>query len=148
MLLAHYEVWMAEHSSWSRHLAGAAKLVTELDFRSLTREARRLRAAQSAQERLYPYQNPEMLIDQRQFEQRLKDSVKTVDESLVSTIAGKKISYDDYGMVFEENGARHETKPRLPGKIDLHSFETLQDLYWGYARQDAYQSIVSGNPLM
>lgn len=139
---------MAEHSSWSRHLAGAAQLIAELDFRSLTREARRLRAAQNAQERQYPYQNPEMLIDQRQFDQKLRDSMKVVDESLVSTIVGKKISYDDFGMVFEENGARQETKPKLPGRLDLQSFETLQDLYWAYARQDAYQSIISGNPLM
>jgi hypothetical protein len=48
MLLAYYEVWTAEHVKWSTHLVGAAQLLTELDFRSLTREARRLKAAQNA----------------------------------------------------------------------------------------------------
>ncbi|CAO2652798.1 Nn.00g022090.m01.CDS01 [Neocucurbitaria sp. VM-36] len=148
LLLAYYEVWTAEHVKWSTHLVGAAQLITELDFRSLTREARRLRAAETAQERQYPYQNPEMLIDQRLFEQRLNESIMMPDEGLVSTIVGKKVSYDEFGMVFEENGARQETGSSLPGALDLRNFETLQDLYWYRARHDTYQSIVSGKPLI
>lgn len=148
LLLAYYEVWTAEHNKWSTHLVGAAQLVNELDFRSLTREARRLRAAQAAEDRQFTHQNPEMLIDQKQFEQRLTSSIMMPDEGLISTIVGKKVSYDDFGMVMEENGDKQEKKPSLPEKLDLRSFETLQDLYWWYARHDIYQSIVSGNPLM
>jgi hypothetical protein len=51
LLLAYYEVWTAEHVKWSTHLVGAAQLLTELDFRSLTRETRRLKAEQVAIER-------------------------------------------------------------------------------------------------
>ncbi|KAF2824471.1 hypothetical protein CC86DRAFT_384095 [Ophiobolus disseminans] len=148
MLLAYYEVWTAEHVKWSTHLVGAAQLLTELDFRSLTREARRLKAAQTAQERQFPYQNPEMLIDQTYFNQRLKESAMMPDESLVSTIVGRQVIYDEFGMILEDNGARHEKKTRLLEKLDLQGFETLQDLYWWYARHDAYQSVISGNPLI
>ncbi|KAL1800841.1 hypothetical protein ACET3X_001183 [Alternaria dauci] len=148
LLLAFYEVWTAEHVKWGTHLIGAQRLITELDFRSLTREARRLRAAQTAMERNFPYQNPEMLIDQSQFDQRLKDSALMPDQSLVSTIVGKNVNYDDFGMVFEDNGARHDARPKIPAKLDLQSYETLQDIYWSYARHDAYQSIVSGNRLI
>lgn len=148
LLLAYYEVWTAEHVKWSTHLVGAAQLLTELDFRSLTREARRLKAAQSAQERQFPYQNPEMLIDQKYFDQRLKESAMMPDESLVSTIVGTEVRYDEFGMVVEDNGVRHEKQSRLPEKLDLQAFETLQDLYWWHARHDAYQSVISGNPLM
>ncbi|KAF2124986.1 hypothetical protein P153DRAFT_360618 [Dothidotthia symphoricarpi CBS 119687] len=148
LLLAFYEVWTAEHTKWSTHLIGAAQLVAELDFRSLTREARRLKAAQAAQERQFPYQNPEMLIDQKQLNRRLQESTMMPDERLVSVIIGNKVSYDDFGMVFEENGMRQEKKTSLPGKLDLKSFETLQDLYWWYARHDAWQSMISGNPLI
>jgi hypothetical protein len=148
MLLAYYEVWTAEHAKWSTHLVGAAQLLTELDFRSLTREARRLKAAQTAEERQFPYQNPDMLIDQKYFEQRLKESAMMPDASLVSTIVGKKINYDEFGMVIEENGSRYEKKPSLPERLDVQNFETLQDLYWWYARNDAYQSIISGKTLM
>jgi hypothetical protein len=148
LLLAFYEVMTAEHVKWSTHLVGAAQLLGELDFRSLTQEARRLKAEQTAQEQLFPYQNPDMLIDQRQFEQRLKDSALMPDENLVSTIIGKKVSYDDFGRVFEEGTKQQGGKGTLPEKPDLRSYETLQDLYWFYCRQDVFQSIVSGNPLM
>ena len=70
------------------------------------------------------------------------------DQSLVSTIVGKKVNYDDFGMVFEDNGARHDARQSIPAKLDLQSFETLQDIYWSYARHDVYQSIVSGHRLM
>jgi hypothetical protein len=148
MLLAYYEVWTAEHVKWSTHLVGAAQLLAELDFRSLTREARRLKAAQAAEDRQFPYQNPEMLIDQKSFNQRLEERALMPSESLVSTIVGKKVSYDDFGIVLEENGARNEKKTNLPERVDLQSFETFQDLYWWYIRHDAFQSLVSGNPLM
>lgn len=148
LLLAFYEVWTAEHTKWSTHLVGAAQLLTELDFRSLTREARRLKAAQLAEEREYPRQNPEILIDQDQFNKHLREKDLKPDESLVSTIIGKQVSYDDFGMIIEENGARQDARTRLSGDFDMRSFETLQDLYWWYCRHDMWQSCVSGNPLM
>lgn len=148
LLLAYYEVWTAEHVKWSTHLVGAAQLLTELDFRSLTREARRLEAAQAAQERQFPYQNPEMVIDQKCLNQRLKESAILPDESLVSTIVGREVRYDEFGTIIEENGIRHEKESTLPEKLDLQGFETFQDLCWWYARQDAYQSLISGNRLM
>ena len=120
----------------------------ELNFRLLTREARRLKAAQIAEERQFPSQNPQMLIDHKQFNQRLRDSDLMPDEGLVSSIVGKEISYDNFGMIFEEDGTRGTNTSQLPGGFDLRSYETMQDLYWWYTRQDAFQSIVSGNPLM
>lgn len=133
---------------WSTHLVGGAHLLAELDFRSLTQEARRLKAAQTEQESKFPHHNPHMLIDQKQFNQNLKERAMMPDESLVSTIVGKKISYDDFGRVFEDGDIKQGRRSNLPGKLDLRTYETLQDLYWWYSRQDAFQSIVSGNPLM
>ncbi|KAF2180620.1 hypothetical protein K469DRAFT_692810 [Zopfia rhizophila CBS 207.26] len=144
LLLAFYEVTTAEHGKWSTHLAGACRLLAELDFPSLTQEARRLKVAQTAHEKQFLYQNPDMLIDQKQFEQKLQQSTMMPDEGLVSAIIGKRVSYDDFGRVFEE-GARRNSMPK---KLDLRSYETFQDLYWWYARHDAFQSIVSGNPLI
>jgi hypothetical protein len=148
MLLAYYEVWTAEHVKWSTHLVGMSQLIVELDFRSLTREARRLKAAHTAEERLFPHQNPGMLIDQKLFNKKLEKRAMVPDENLVSTIIGKKVNYDDFGMVLEENGVRYEKKTNLSDKLDLPGFEILQDLYWWYARHDAFQSMISGNPLM
>lgn len=148
LLLAFYEVWTAEHTKWSTHLVGAAQLIAELDFRSLTREARRLKAAQTTEERRFPHQNPEMLIDQQQFNDNLCDNDLKPDENLVSSIIGKQVRYDDFGMIIEDNGAKQDAKTTLPDNFDIRSFETLQDLYWWYCRHDMWQSCVSGNPLM
>lgn len=148
LLLAWYEVWTAEHVKWGTHVVGAQQLITELDFRSLTREARRMQAAQMAMEQQFPYQNPEMLIDQRQFDRNLRERSLMPDQNLVSIIVGNKVNYDDFGMVFEDNGARRDTKPSITGGLDLHSYATLQDLFWSFARHDVFQSIVSGSALM
>jgi hypothetical protein len=149
MLLAYYEVWTAEHVKWSTHLVGAAQLLIELDFRSLTREARRLKAAQASEYRQFPSENPEMLIEETSIiNERLEERAMMPNESLVSTIIGKNISYDDFGIIVEENGARNEKKTSLPDKLDLQSFQTLQDLYWWYVRHDVFKSTISGHPLM
>ncbi|EUC43131.1 hypothetical protein COCMIDRAFT_101691 [Bipolaris oryzae ATCC 44560] len=148
LLLAWYEVWTAEHVKWGTHVVGAQQLITELDFRSLTREARRMQAAQTAMERQFPYQNPAMLIDQRQFDQKLKESSLMPDQNLVSTIVGNKVNYDDFGMIFEDDGARYDTKPSIAGGLDLNTYATLQDLFWSFARHDVFQSIISGSALI
>jgi hypothetical protein len=70
------------------------------------------------------------------------------DEKLVSTIVGQTVSYDDYGRVFEDVDMNKDRKHGFHGKLDARTFETLEDLYWFYLRQDAFQSMVSGNPLM
>lgn len=147
LLLAFYEVWTAEHTKWSTHLVGAAQLLTELDFRSLTREGRRLKAAHNAEERRQSHLNPRVILGQDQFQENLQEQGLKPDENLVSTIIGKQVSYEDFGMIIEDNGARQDTNTR-PSGFDMKSFETLQDLYWWYCRHDMWQSCVSGNPLM
>ena len=148
LLLAYYEVTTADHVKWSTHLVGAAQLLAELDFPTLTQEARRLKAEQIAQEEQFPHQNPDMLIDRKQFEQRLELSATMPDEAMVSTIVGQKVSYDDFGRVIEEGSGKYEKARAMPEKYDLKSYEVLQDLYWWYSRHDAFQSMISGNPLM
>ncbi|KAJ8105358.1 hypothetical protein OPT61_g10228 [Boeremia exigua] len=140
LLLAFYEVWTAEHTKWSTHLVGAAQLLTELDFRSLTREARRLRAAQMAEERQFPKQNPEIIIDQQQFDENLREKDLKPEENIVSAIVGKQVSYDDFGMIIEDSGIRQDARSRPLDGFDLRSYETLQDLYWWYCRHDMWQS--------
>jgi hypothetical protein len=145
LLLAFYEVMTAEHVKWSTHLVGSAQLLDELDFRFLTQVARKLKAVQAGR---YPYQNPGMLIDKEEVEKSAKETAMMPDARLVSTIIGKEVNYDDFGRVFEE-GIKPEGKNKNEAdNSDLRTYETLQDLYWWYSRQDMLQSIISGNPLM
>lgn len=141
-------VMSAEHVKWGTHLVGSAQLIAELDFPSLTQEARRLKAAKTARESNFPYQNPNMLIDQKQLDQSLRDSVMMPDEKLISTILGQTVSYEDHGKVIEDVDMNQDRRRRFHGKLDLPTFGTLEDLYWFYLRQDAFQSMVSGNRLM
>ncbi|KAL5451546.1 hypothetical protein PMIN07_004956 [Paraphaeosphaeria minitans] len=141
LLLAFYEVMTAEHVKWSTHLVGAAQLLSELDFPSLTREARRLRAAQEAQELRF-------LADLGSAGSLPTMDTMMPDEGMVSAIIGKKVSYQDFGRVLEPGEDGQEKRSPLPGKLDLKTFETLQDLQWFYMRHDAFQSMVSGNPLI
>jgi hypothetical protein len=131
----------AEHVKWSTHLVGAAQLLAELDFPSLTREARRLRAAQEAQESRF-------LADLGRHGSLSTIDTMMPDEGMVSAIIGKKVSYEDFGRILEPGDDGQEKRSPLPGKLDLKTFETLQDLQWFYMRHDAFQSMVSGNPLM
>jgi hypothetical protein len=59
------------------------------------------------------------------------------DDDLISTIIGRTVSWD--------------TPPDRTNPIDsfdTQKYEIYQDLFWWYARQDVYQSMMSGNPLL
>ena len=72
-------------------------------------------------------------------------SISEVDENLVSMFMGWKIQYNQYGQIVEDE-APH-TGPAKYTERDIEIFETQSDLWWCYARQDAYQSILGGGPL-
>lgn len=131
----------AEHVKWSTHLVGAAQLVSELDFPSLTQAARRLKAKQDAQEQGF-------LGGFGEHDPISVESTMVPDEGLVSHIVGKEVNYEKFGRVLEHGVDGQERKTPFTEKLDLKTFETLQDLYWFYSRNDAFQSMVSGNPLM
>lgn len=131
----------AEHVKWSTHLVGAAQLLLEFDFASLTGEAQRLKDVQDSQEKKPHdgFSQPGPLPT--------GDAIM-LDEALISQIFGEKITYKGLGRILEHEDGSQEKKPPFLGKLDLKTFETLQDLQWFYMRQDAFQSMVSGNPLM
>lgn len=131
----------AEHVKWSTHLVGAAQLLSELDFHSLTREACRLRAVQEAQESrsLAGLDGPRLTPT---------TNIMMPDEGMVSAIIGKKVSYQDFGRVLESDEDGRQKGAPLLKKMEIKTYETLQDLCWFYSRHDAFQSMVSGNPLM
>ncbi|KAH7382487.1 hypothetical protein DE146DRAFT_681522 [Phaeosphaeria sp. MPI-PUGE-AT-0046c] len=145
LLLAYYEVWTAEHLKWSTHLVGAAQLLIELDFRALSQEARRCKASQLAEERQASYQQPEIFVDQKRLSQAFIERSLAPDADVVSTITGNAVDYDDFGFEREQYRTKHERKTNIPEKLDLQTFDTLQDLYWWYIRHDAFQSMVTGN---
>lgn len=70
-----------------------------------------------------------------------------VDENLVGIIMGKQIRYAEYGQIIEDpDGPYMGNKRYTQRELDL--FDTQQDLFWWYTKQDVFQSILSQNRLL
>lgn len=145
LLLAFYEVMTAEHLKWCSHLSGAKSLISELNYLSMTKETR-MERAEEARRQSY-YQGGSMAMQQVVgLSSPPEDAQRPIDEHVVSSFFGKKLSYDDFGRIVEDqpNGRRRD--PSTP--FDLARFELYQDLFWWYVKQDCYQSIISGNKVL
>lgn len=147
LLLGYYEIMGARHSAWNTHLIGARQLITEIDFASMTKRLRcmkREKAERDRQNMCYlssmlplPYSNQPQDI--------ILDQIPDVDEGVVSLFSGKTLSYDQYGQVIDD---RDDPPVDDASPLNLVDYETLKDLFWWYCKQDVYQSIISGNPLL
>ncbi|KAI9706958.1 MAG: hypothetical protein M1820_004545 [Bogoriella megaspora] len=140
LLLGFYEIMAADHSKWSSHLAGAKQLLNEFDFAGVHRELRK----KKAERRAYEFLQAQQAGMRRPSYQWYGDEIPDVDENTVSRFMGREVRYDEYGHVLDEK----YLKKTMPAEIDFGRFEVWQDLYWWYCKQDVYQSIVSGNPLL
>ena len=76
------------------------------------------------------------------------ESDQMLDENLISVFMGWKTRYNEYGQIIEGDAAPmpQSTKPVSQKEID--DYEAHCDLFWWYAKQDMYQSIISGNRLL
>lgn len=139
MLLGFYEIMTADHTKWNMHLAGSKQLFLELDFGNMVRHFRRMKRERAA---FQMYNNgagfPPPLA---QSNDELLDQTYDVDERVISQIVGKEVKYEEYGHVMTPQS-------NVPPELDLGKFAMLKDLWWWYCKQDVYQSIVSGNPLL
>ena len=139
MLLGFYEIMTADHLKWNMHLTGSKQLFLETDFVTMARQFKRMKAERQSRQNGARRRNsvPQDVSPQDE----ILDQIYDVDERVVSEFAGKEVRYDDHGQILTQ-------KSTMPPKLDLTQFEILRDLYWWYLKQDAYQSIVSGNPLL
>lgn len=140
MLLGFYEIITADHSKWNTHLAGTKQLLTETDFVTMTSQLRKIKREKILKE--HAYRSTESFtanLQPGQFE--MLDQLDDVDEQIVSHFAGSEVRFDHTGYV-------ETSDTKIPQELDITRFETLKDLYWWFLKQDAIQSIVSGNALL
>ena len=71
----------------------------------------------------------------------LLDQIPAIDNHVVSLLVGREIRYDSHGQILDPS-------LQIPKPLDLSKFEALKDLFWWYCKQDAYQSLVGGLPLL
>ncbi len=136
MLLGFYEILTADHVKWNTHLMGAKQLFLETDFCTMTKQFRRMKI-----ERANLRQGKRKYSMASQPRDEILDQIHDVDERMVSELSGIEVRYDAHGEILTAG----ET---IPPELDLSKFEILKDLYWWYLKQDAYQSVISGNPPM
>ena len=152
LLLGFYEVTTAEHNKWNSHLSGARELVMDIDFARMAKRIENQRCRQEEAETRYQLHhgmaNGYVQLHSRRFSDDFPSKYdRHLDENLISTIMGRKISYDQYGrIVDDEEYAMKSENPLTPQ--DVETFEVQCDLFWWYAKQDMYQSIISGNRLL
>lgn len=155
LLLGFYEITTAEHNKWNSHLSGARELVMDIDFAGISKSIEQQRCRQEEVEAKSRYM---MHIGNtngyhQPYVRRASDDFPTkedrqLDENLISTIMGWKTKYSQYGQVVDEkNDPVHAFNSPLKPH-DIENFEIQCDLFWWYAKQDMYQSIVSGNRLL
>lgn len=149
MLLAFYECWCADHQKWSNHILGAKMLVKEIDFAGMTRRIKLLNQQQRREERLREYHAQQHQVFHALQDQRAqyRGADDEVDENIVSMLMGKKLRYDEYGRVLEDNPPDSGADKTYTER-DLETYETQRDLFWWYCKQDAYQSILGGGRLL
>ena len=148
LLLGFYEVLAADHSRWNLHLTGATKLVLEHDYAAMTRDVRNMRslakeniskfsrqASLTAENYLAVAGVPESLLDDEDWE---------VDQQLISTLIGKEVDYDKQ---VHPSFAVSKGSPNMSDK-DVADFKIKMDLRWWYCKQDIFQSMISGDPLL
>jgi len=140
MLLGFYEVMTADHMKWNTHLAGAKQLFVETDFAGMTRQYRKLKKERIARDQVSLRRNSISTIFNR--DEDAQNLFNDVDEAMISTFVGREIRYEGH------RGYVETAQTKIPEEFDLGNFEILKDLFWWYCKQDAFQSIVSGNPLL
>lgn len=151
MLLGYYEVMNGEHQKWSNHLLGSQVLLNEIDFRGMTNYIKRQKKQQRNRQAQMFHHNMAMGVDLDYYEDEPEDVPylpdDDVNENLVGMIMGKKLKYDESGQilddVYEPSG-----KEKVYTRRDIEIYENQRDLFWWYAKQDAFQSILSGNRLL
>ncbi|TVY36121.1 hypothetical protein LSUB1_G005345 [Lachnellula subtilissima] len=147
MLLAFFEVWTADHQKWSNHILGARQLVREIDFAGMTRHIKSQKVQKRWEERMRYYQTQQQGVGHNFYDDRLRHQayVDDVDETIVSMLMGKKLSYDQYGQVVDDTF--QDDSEKTYSERDLELYETQRDLFWWYCKQDAYQAILGGGRL-
>ncbi|KAL2012557.1 hypothetical protein VTN00DRAFT_82 [Thermoascus crustaceus] len=150
LLLGFYEVMAAEHAKWSSHVAGSAQLIKEIDFAGLTRDIRAHRRRVKAQKEQMTRsglwsEHYQHFGDSMSEDDPFGEIESDLNEDLIGTLMGRPVDYDKLGQVQDED---HQSRPKYFTKKDIENYRIQGDLYWWYAKQDIFQSLISGNQLL
>ena len=149
LLLGFFEVTTAEHNKWNSHLAGAKELILEIDFAGMTKRINAYKAKMSMNKMggMYDYGQQKYYSNQRRMSFDILRTDRELDDNLTSTLMGYRTPFNEYGSIHDANEPQPDYRIPLTPK-EVEKFEIQCDLFWWYAKQDMYQSLISGNRLL
>ncbi|KAK2877820.1 hypothetical protein FQN49_001161 [Arthroderma sp. PD_2] len=151
LLLGYFEVMGAEHAKWGSHVAGASQLIQEIDFVGTTRRIRAMRAMARKQKSISGEKSWTRADDFRLgtfFDNDVYAPLeREVDVELIGAITGREVNYDRVVGQIHSDDTPPEPQLDLTFK-DIEDYRIRTDLYWHYCKQDLFQSLISGNPLL
>ena len=149
LLLGFYEVTTAEHNKWNSHLSGARELIMAIPYARLSRrvEAFRQQKAEEESRRAQGLQPNGFSQPSRRFNEVTTLNDRRLNQDLLSSLMGWDTRHDVNGEVLEDSAPPPEQEQPLSQR-DVDEYEIQLDLFWWYAKQDMYQSIISGNRLL
>ncbi|KAF3924708.1 hypothetical protein AA313_de0207543 [Arthrobotrys entomopaga] len=151
LLLGYYETMAADVRKWSSHLQGAKNLLKEIDFDNLNRRMEVLDDEEIMQQQQQPQQTAAFegmtSIRNRKLHQKGSkvgpERTSPTDDPIRRYILGsrerRKISQ-------AERARANNAKASTARDQDIIIMQS--DLFWFFAKQDAYQSLLSGEGLV
>ena len=150
LLLGYYEVTTAEHNKWNSHLSGARELVMEISFDKMSKRIEAFRQKKEQEENLRRSRSNHgngYHPSHRTSHDIMTLNDRRLDRNLISNIMGWDVRNNETGeIIVDEGGVPEPERPLSQKEID--EYEVQLDLFWWYAKQDVYQSIISGNGLL
>lgn len=124
-------------------------MVSEIDFAGMTRHIKSQKAQKRREEDMKYFEAQRLGSGHKFYDDRLRYQayVDDVDERLVEVLMGKRLRYDQFGQVLDDDEPQEDDGKQYSEK-DLERYETQRDLFWWYCKQDAYQAILGGGPLL
>jgi hypothetical protein len=148
LVLALYECWCADHQKWSNHLLGARMLLKEIEFAPMTKYIKSMKLKQRQEEEAQNFPGMQQTFggfhEDGSIYQRANEDV---DENIVGMLMGKRVQYDQYGQIVDDEGA-DTPGPKSYTYKQLQDYETQRDLFWWYCKMDSYHSILGGGRLL
>ncbi|EGX50197.1 hypothetical protein AOL_s00076g272 [Orbilia oligospora ATCC 24927] len=149
LLLAYYETMAADVRKWSSHLQGAKNLLKEIDFDNLNRRMEVLEDEELTQQQATnPAFDGIASIRNRKMQQKTgkgnSDRTSPTDDPIRRYILGSR----ERRKMSQVEKTRVNSSPRASNARDQETAILQSDLFWFFAKQDAYQSLLSGEGLV
>ncbi|KAF3906379.1 hypothetical protein ABW20_dc0104542 [Dactylellina cionopaga] len=151
LLLGYYETMAADVRKWSSHLQGAKNLLKEIDFDNLNRRMEILEDEEFTQQQQQQSANPAFegmaSIRNRKMHQKSgkagSDRPSPIDDPIRRYILGSR---ERRKMSQVEKVRVNNAKASDARDQEIAIMQS--DLFWFFAKQDAYQSLLSGEGLV